>query len=482
MQPKSRIVAALFLNTVAFCIGCSSRPTVVAAPDPVTIRVACPAGPAADVVRAYCKAWQARNNAIVAVNEYGAEGPESTEADAWAIAPADLGRWAARGKLRPIPEELLARDDSFGWKGLLPLYREHLLLWDRVPYALPLVGSAPICCYRSDLFKDAGMKPPATWHDIEKAAALFTKKLQAPCLPPLPVDDDGLELEFTTIAAGYAQRAITEGRPADLDPFSLYYDLKTGKPRIDGPGFVHALALMQRLQAYRAKEDAASIDAFRRGIGVLVLTDAAQIYRLQDPKSAVRDRFSVTRMPAAELYFAPSARLGDEPTRAGVGGNWMPYLGAGGWLGVVPTSSTHAVEAFSLLAELSGRDVSRQVVLTPRSEPAWGGGALRFDHFDRRSARWEAFDLDAARTEEFKNVVQTTLEHAGVANPVYPLRMPDQRQRRTVLVQALRSALKDSTIDPAKALAAVARAWEAMDRANPQYLEEYRLGIGLRSR
>ncbi len=225
----------------------------------------------------------------------------------------------------------------------------------------PFSAKRPLFCYRSDRIKDAALKPPETWKDVETQAQFFATKLAAPSLPPLPKDDDGLERMFYTIAAGYVHRA--DNQAASTGAFAFHYDL-AGNPRIDGPGFVRALALMQRLQKYRDQSDKKPIEAFRDGVGVFCMTDVAQVYRLQDAKSALRDKFAVTRMPAAEVYFAQTARVGDEPI-ANV--NWMPYLGAGGWVGVVPRTTAHAEEAFSLLAELGGRDVSRQVVLSPRS-------------------------------------------------------------------------------------------------------------------
>ena len=483
MQPKCWIASALFFALPALGGGCSKAPTDGPAPEPLTLRVACPPGAADEVVRSYSKVWQYRNNGTVVVTEYGAAGPEGTNADAWVIPAAELGLWAAAEQLLPVPEPLQEKDGSFGWKGLLPLYREDLLRWERTAYALPLIGEAPLFCYRSDHYKDAGLKPPATWKDVEDGAAHFFKKLGKPSLLPLPNDDEGLEREFYTIAAGYVRRAVSADITLVLreEALSFHYDPTTGQARIDSPGFVHALALLQRLQQYRAPTDDTPVEAFRKGVGVFCLTDAREVFRLQDVKSAVRDKFAVVRTPATEVYYPHSAGSNGDAVRAGVGGNWMPYLGAGVWLGVVPKTSAHAEDAFSLLADLAGRAVSRQVVLSPRVEPPRGGGAYRADHFDR-NARWEVFDLDSTRTDEFKKVVQATVEHVNVANPVYRLRTPDERQRRALLVRELRAALKDPSSDPASALRKVASEWKAMDAGNAKYLEEYRLAIGLKRR
>jgi ABC-type glycerol-3-phosphate transport system substrate-binding protein len=508
MQPKSRTIVAIFFIFVISAGGCSTTPPSGAVSEPITLRVACPVGAAADVVRSHSKAWEARNNAVVEVTEYGADGPEDVGADIWLIAPAELPRWAARDRLLPVPEELRENDDAFGWKGLEPMYREYLLLWAGTAYALPVVGEAPLFCYRPDLIKDEnfvkafnarldrkesdGRQPVvtlSTWKEVVTAAECFAAHLPPAMkgsLPPLPADDGGQELEheFYTIAAGYVRGAVSDIRSLpQAEAFAFHYDLRKGhfKPRIAGPGFVLALKRLQQLQACRAPSGEAPVEAFRKGTGVMCLIDAADVFRLQQRDSAVRDRFAVTRMPGGEGYFAFDAVVDKGFAQQPVGGNWMPYLGHGGRLGVVPGTTSHPEEAFSLLAELAGRTVSRQVVLSPRSVPPRGGDAFRADHFDR-NARWEAFDLDAPRAEVFRKAVQQTVEQPGVAAPVYRLRTPDERERRKVLIDALRAALADPKTDAATALKGVEHEWEKMDAKNPKFEDEYRLSVGLSAR
>ena len=42
-------------------------------------------------------------------------------------------------------------------------------------YALPVFGEVEVLGYRKDLLEEAGIKPPRTWEDLEKAAKLLTK-------------------------------------------------------------------------------------------------------------------------------------------------------------------------------------------------------------------------------------------------------------------------------------------------------------------
>lgn len=47
-------------------------------------------------------------------------------------------------------------------------------------YAVPFTAQSDALFYRTDLFKKAGLKPPATWDDFEKAATFFTKNPSFP--------------------------------------------------------------------------------------------------------------------------------------------------------------------------------------------------------------------------------------------------------------------------------------------------------------
>jgi ABC-type glycerol-3-phosphate transport system substrate-binding protein len=480
MQTKSGGALTFFLSVLALLPGCSSAPPSVQADgEPVQLVVASPPGAPADLVRTFCKSWQARADAVVEVKEYGGGDPSSVEADVWVISPAELSRWAAADKLLPVPDDVRKPDSNFSWSGLLPLYREYLLMWDRVPYALPVIGEAPVFLYRSDLLNTNANnphaahfnRPPATWKEVDEMAAYFHDNLRpgmkTPSLPPLPTDDNGLEREFYTIAAGYARQSVANlNRDRTVQDWSFHYDMATGLPRIDGPAFVQALQLLQRWQRYRVS-GTNPVEAFAGGHGVFLLTDAAQVKHLQDAKtSKVRDRFGVVRIPGGEMYFPHQAKVGDPGVPAGPSGNSIPYLGDGGWIAVVPKTAAHPTEGFGLLAELAGRELSRQIALTPRPDHGRGGGATRNEHFDLTS-RWDAFDLDTKRTTALRDTLQNLLEFRDVGNFALRLRIPDEREHRQVLIAALRQALIDNpTNDSAAALAEVRRKWEMIDKSD----------------
>ena len=512
MQPKSLTLCLLFFGLAGALVaaGCRPAPLNRGAPPPpyqgTVVRVACPGEPAESVVRSHSRAWAARQGARVKVLPYDPDrGPEGAAgADAWVIRPAELPRWAAAGRLQPLPETLTRADSPYQWRNLLPQYREQLLRWDGADYGLPLLGESPLCCYRADLFADPkhqrgfaqqfghdhpgrGLKAPVTWEHFADIAQYFhehtTTGRPAPSLPPLPADDGDLSREFFTIAAGTARRAVPVVESADRasqpdEVFSFYYDLKTGQPRIDSPGFVYALRLLQRLQAYRPaapspRPAAAFADAGEgRPQTVLCLADSSWLLKFQqDP--ALRNRFGICPMPGGGRYFAFDTGTEHRTPE----GNHVPYLGAGGWLLVVPKTSAQPEAAFDLLADLSGPETSNQIALEPL-QPGWGGGPVRYPQLKRE--RWDAFDLDATRTAELKEALHQTLLHPRLKNPVLCLRTPDEAVHQAELVKELRRALTAGK-GAAAALKAVATAWRKRDeeRGMARHKEEYRISLGL---
>jgi ABC-type glycerol-3-phosphate transport system substrate-binding protein len=430
--------------------------------------------------------------------------PAPGVADIWVIRPAELPRWASAGLLAPVPAELRQSDSSYEWMSLLPMYREQLLVWDRVAYGLPLLGEASLCCYRADLFADLRhqkgfqtflaeirkkspgqtyrLEAPATWEAFATIAEYFRLHghpgKQVPSLPPLPADEERLDRLFYFVAGPHARRAVREEDVvADQldDVFSFHYDLKTGMPRIGTPAFVHALRLLQRMQACRIDTPAGAAaglapeEAFRNGQAVLCVTDASWLVKFQKT-AALRDRFGICPIPGADRTFSFNGQermLKDQSNR-------MPYLGSDGWVAVVPRTSGNSAAAFDFLASLSGPAISAQMA----QEPRWGGGPIRLEQLSRE--RWDSFDLDEKRSGVLREVVGQTLQHYGLKNPILCLRTPDESAHRTALVEELRAALSKGG-DPARALTRVARRWEeiASKMGKEAHKSAYRLSLGL---
>lgn len=496
MQPKRSASLILFSTLMAsFVPGCTPPPPGGNDSPRLlkgkTVHVASPSGPPAAVMRSYSRAWASREGATVEVTEYEASiGLESVkDADIWVMTPAAMPKKAAAGLLRPLPATITGAE--FGWMDLLEIYREKLLIWDRTRCAVPLLGEAPLCLYRSDMLNDParsaafqkkyGRKPapPATWEQFAELAEHFRDTAPggpAPSLPPLPATDAGLDREFYTIAACYARRAVTsdeKGRDQH-QLFSFQYDYVTGKPRLAAPGFVYALNLLKRLQKCRPSGTTSDLlEAFQTGQTALGLADVNVLAGLQKVHN-LTDKIGICRMPGGGRWFEYES--GKEV--ASPDGNRVPYLGSGGWLAAVPLGSAEPDAAFSLLADLAGRERSGQIVL----DRIWGGRPIRRDQVEH--SRLEGLNLDAERTKQLKDAMRQTLTHAGMVNPAVRLRTTTEASHEAALLKEIRTCLENNDGDAAKALAAAAARWEQMDseRGTAAALDDYLISVGLLSK
>jgi multiple sugar transport system substrate-binding protein len=284
-----------------------------------------------------------------------------------------------------------------------------------------------------------------------------------------------MDREFFTIAACYARRAISPEEPERADRlnqlFSFQFDQLTGKPRIDSPGFVYALNLLKRLQKCRPAGTTSDLaETFRSGQPALGIADVNVLVSMQQVHG-LKDKGGVCRMPGGARWFDyASGKEVPSPD-----GNRVPYLGAGGWLAAVPLGAAEPDAAFSLLADLSGRQRSGEIVL----DHIWGGRPIRHDQVEH--SRWETFNFDAERTKQLRDAVRQTLEHPTVVNPAVRLRTSTEASRQAVLLKELRAFLQADSGDAAQALGAVAARWEAMDHEleGSTALDDYRISVGL---
>lgn len=488
MQWKRSTVGGLFfLGGIFFLAGCTTQPSTQA-PIPFegsTLRIACASEAAANVMREYGRLWAARRAAKLEIVTADLDPARPPAADIILVEPMKLPSWTQAGQIQPLPENF--RDgDFFDWVDLLTHYREQLLLWDRKPVAVPILGEAPLFFYRADLLADPkaqgafkakhmrALVAPETWEDLADLAEFYQGNLGPP-LPPLPTRDDDLDREFFTLAACYVRGAIPPDVPSNTgqqhEGFSFHRDVTTGAERLTTPGFVHALEAFKRLQGCRPAGPVNSPpEAFADGKAVFCLASADWIPRFHKSK-AIQQRFAIYPMPGSKFYF--DFTTGDR--RETPAGNRMPYVGAGGWLAAVLQSSSRSAAAFDLLAELSGPVLSRRIVVEPR----WGGGATRRDHLKGSQVRWDSFQLNPAGTRALKDALDQTLLHPRLKNPVVKLRTPDATERQALLMNEVRQALVGKAT-PAEALAKAAQNWAKLDKAKgPAALEEYRMSVGL---
>jgi multiple sugar transport system substrate-binding protein len=502
MQSKIRRKLSLFfafslIGVFGIVSGCS-RPAAV---EPETekpvfagqvIKVVSPSETVTSLLKRYSRGWEKKVGARVEIAPAPSNGDltKVPEANVWIVRTAEMPRWAAAGVLNPLPSAYRTASSDYAWSGLLPIYREKLLRWAGEVYALPVLGDAPLCFYRADLFADPvhmkayhekyqrDLGPPRTWDEFVDIAEYFFSNrspgLLKSSLPPLPESVEDLDALFQMIAAPHSRRETYQegGKPvSDEELFSHHFDLRSGQPRIDQPGFVRALQLLQKMRRFRPLGLSADPpEAFAKGPAVLCLAEAASIARFR--ASLASSALGICEVPGSSKWFR--FRDGTEMP-APHEGNHIPYQASHGWVALVPRSAPHAEAAFALCAHLSDRTTGMQIAF----EPQWGGGAYRLDHLTS-SQNWLGFELDESRTRQLREATQQALNRPGLMNPVVRLRIPDQHVYQQVLVEQIRAALAKD-LDSLQALQEVSRRWKSLDEARDakKRIDEYRISLGL---
>lgn len=489
----------VLVTGLALTCGCDTANTTVAESHQktfpnVTVTIACPGEDSlpAEIIQKYSQAWQNQTRAKISIITYDPDKPESASpeqlknVDVWMIRPDQMGTWATRFKLAPVPA-------SVEKVGFLSPYASSLVRWEK-RYALPLIGETPTCFYQNELFAEQqhvegfqkkfgyALKAPPTWQMFRDVAEYFYEaREKQPSLCSLPESDAELEWLFWTISAPFTRQEITLLNVSSVDPvkrqleknnqLTFAFDFKTGKPRLTSKGFVEALTLMKDLQKYRApmKKGVSRTDSFRPGGSVLAVGPAWLTGRFRERFPATAETapgFSFCPVPGSQFYFDPTTGNKMKLTN-----NRMPYFGGLSWIGVVSASSGRAEAAWDFLVTLSNSENSQQII----TDPKWGGGPTRREHLNEQ---WHVLQIPEDARREFRATLRTT--HAQMPhNPIMSLGMPRKGEFGKALTRELRKALTGD-VSAEQALEQAQASWEKIIAEDPKkHLREYHISLGI---
>ncbi len=95
--------------------------------------------------------------------------------DAFVFAPQWVSDFVTPGYLEDLTDRVAA-DKQIQWNDIAPFFRNFSATYNGRIYLIPLDGDFHMIYYRTDLFQQAGLKPPETWDDYLKDAAYFNGK------------------------------------------------------------------------------------------------------------------------------------------------------------------------------------------------------------------------------------------------------------------------------------------------------------------
>lgn len=485
---------AVVLGTVVGCGGCgpTTPPTATTGPRQplagVTLTVACADPAFARRLSDRAAGWAGKTGAIVRVE---AKAPaDAPGADVVVIRPAEIGAFAVRGELAPVPSEVRVAEHALQWGRIAVVYRSNLVGWAGEPLAVPLAGDGYALVYRADKFADEGrrkafaaalsgrvLEPPATWEDLTDVAKFFAAN-GTPSLPPLPADPQRLAAHFQQIAACYDRPAQSD---VDLKKFgadaadpgtSFHVQTGTWQPRLTAPGFAAAAGWLAQTRPYRMPGTSDDPVAALDGPAVMAVLSLAEIARLPKEGGVVAKRFKVAPLPGTRSYFDAAGKRHDAARQ----GNYVPFVGSGAWVAGVRKTSPHAAAAADLLADLAGPAGSLAAVGTA----AAGVGPFRVEHVapERRDV-WLGYGFDADGTQALFAAVRQYLG-SNVTNPAIVLRTPDQAAVMAILDAEVRKAANGES-SPEAAMGRADAAWKALDAKRPadELIKWRRNAVGL---
>jgi multiple sugar transport system substrate-binding protein len=468
-----RWLVMLGLISLASMGGCADTPTPATSPKPytgITLTLRCPEPLFTDAIRPAVRSWAERTGATVTLlTEPMTEGDTT---DIGIIGTSELGRWADRDLLAPVPANLRASDHPYQWSGILPAYREQVIEWGGQARALPLAGDGGVLVYRADRLADPKLieffrqthgrlpQAPASWEEFADLAAGWAALENKPSLPAL----SGAELAqlYFRVAACYDRVAVNDATIARRDDLAFQFDLTTGEPRLGTPGFTAAAHWLGELARRKClppspAEGADPVAALAEGRALMAVLTLDQLARLPRPTGLTTPRYAIAPLPGTRQYLDHQKGVLIPAATP----NYIPYFD-GGRLGVVRSASPHPAAAFDLLAELGGPTRSLELL----SNPALGAGPFRVTHLDRdRLIVWLAYGWDSEQTKALRDALELFVRQE-VKNPVYGLRAPDQQSLRAATAATLPGLTRGTPADTV--VAELLTRWRQIDEQTPR--------------
>ncbi|MFO0918020.1 MAG: extracellular solute-binding protein [Planctomycetaceae bacterium] len=461
--------------SLAMTIGCNPQPATRPSPElpfaGQTVEIAVPRDlELHELWQPILQEWQAATGATVSWSEFDLSAPpwqsgaEIPAAGRVLVVPlSDLASADAAGGLQPLPATTQERIDD---KDIFIGLKESTLCRDKKLIAVPISAPTLLCYYRADLLSAAGGEPPRTWDDYQQLIDeidQWAPQLSAwePCGPEFRAS---LFLARATAFCKHSQN------------YSLWFDIQTGEPLFDTPGFERALETAQAAWKKMPAEvwTATPEDcrqALLAGRAALALTwePSASYPRSVQQSQVVAEQpgpvlIGAVRLPGADSVYQRDAKRWESPSEGEP--NQPGFVGFTGLaLGVTGANDTAA--AWSLFESLVGQ-LSQAFAERPRSPCRESEMGLAW------------FGADGTLSPETAaSITEATAASLRHGNVVCDLALPHAHAIREILTTEL-ARVKDGSAKPQDVLAAINSQIAAATQADRTALRAaYRRSLGL---
>jgi multiple sugar transport system substrate-binding protein len=347
--------------------------------------------------------------------------------DAFVMSPQWNADFVAAGILEDLTERV-NNDPDIQWDDIAPFFRNFIATYNGSIYVIPLDGDFHMIYYRTDLFEEAGIEPPATWEAYLEAAAQFNGQ---------DLNDDG-EADYGScipkVRQGQSFWWIIDFASGRLQSQGtgqgVFFDLDTFDPLFGpNPAFIRALELFNETTQYGPADELtldlnSTRNLFLTGRCALTM-DWGDIGSLSiDPeRSTVQDLVGTVVVPGStEVYDRVAGEMVacDETTcpYAIDGVNYAPFAAFGGWGGGVSAAADDQVKeaAYAFFSYLDQPAQSNVDVTIGAS----GYNPYRLSQFESLDA-WIEAGFSETAAQNYLGAIEGSL---GSENMVLDLSIP----------------------------------------------------------
>lgn len=346
-----------------------------------------------------------------------------------------------------------------------------------VPLSCPVL----VCYYRQDLLAAAGLNPPQTWDDYQQ----LLEKLEswAPGLAAAePWSEDFRATMFLARSVSFAQNP---------SHFSLFFDIETGEPLINSPGFVRGLnaaraAVEKMPEAVLTYSPADCRNAILRGRAALALAYETPVEETSNSSGSAatgateRPRsmtVGFVRLPGSREVYNPTRRAWEPPPDKGI-----HQVTLSGFAGLAVAASARnspreTAAGWNALVYVSGRNFASGGGQKFASGFPSGIVGLCRESQLQNPAGVVAGDLEGDEAAAYATAIAQSLRDPRL---VAELPVPGRAEFLVALASGLGPPLS-GTQTPEEALNEVDRSWRTiLDKLGKEKIRDaYRVNIGL---
>jgi len=428
--------------------------------------------------------WAAQTGATCAVAELTPGSPDvpfaalsGEDRQTLAIFPlAKAGGLVGAGSLAPIPPPLLSDEENgVRWHDLFSGLTVRIAARKETALFVPLSCPVLVCYYRTDLLSDAGLNPPQTWEEYQQ----LLEKLATWAPGLAAVEPWGESYRATT----YLARAVSFAQHPGH--YSLFFDIDTGTPLIDSPGFLRALeasrdavtSMSSDVLSYQPSDCREAILAGRAALGI-ALEPQAPDAPVGEPAAATREKraegiqIGFVRLPGSRETYNPTRHLWEPLADKGI--QQVTLCGFAG-LAIGASSQNTALQteaSWNALAKVGGRDFMSGF-------PPGITGLCRESQL-QNPGDLVGPGLEFPEAEAYANAVAASLRDVRL---VAELPVTGRIRFRDSLAAAIGACLKGAQT-PQEALQQAGREWRQIveEIGAARIRDNYRLSLGLRPR